>query len=95
MPVIPEIEPVVGLIGTNQHIIGDMKILFERRGFILATRHKFWLEHLVGKTNTLELVGEPSDLNELVRNVIETYKILEQQQDKNLPSSQSVNSISY
>ncbi len=44
------------------------------RQFVLTTTNKKILEDLVGKTSTIELVGKPFDLDEIVKAVQKMMK---------------------
>jgi DNA-binding response OmpR family regulator len=46
----------------------------EGRQFVLTTTNKKILEDLVGKTSTIELVGKPFDLDEIVKAVQKMMK---------------------
>jgi DNA-binding response OmpR family regulator len=46
----------------------------ESRQFVLTTTNKKILEDLVGKTSTIELIGKPFDLDEIVKAVQKMMK---------------------
>jgi two-component SAPR family response regulator len=62
----------------NYYFVKNLIARKESRGraFVLTSTNKSKLDELVGPTNTLELVGKPFDMSELVDAVEKAYQIV-------------------